>query len=222
MALATFNRNAIQAAAGQIFVVATPATLVGATVALKVTELFALFYANGDTRNTLKGGANPWAVLDKSGFKAKIVTKEIKIDPNDGPEEVIGWESVAHNSEITILDVDVDHLKDVLSATAAQVLATASAAGVAGRSTLLAGGQRNPVDYALLYRYPAGKKYPGEFRNILIPCCTLSLDGDTEYSKGKAIEAKIKVDAKAFSLLLDPSTNLPVVWLEDTVTAAAS
>ena len=221
MALATFNRNAIQAAAGQIFVVATPATLVGATVALKVTELFALFYTSGDSRSSLKGGVTPWAVLDKNGFKAKVVTKEIKNDPNDGPEEVIGWESVSSNAEITIYDVDVDHLKDILSATAAQVLATASGAGVAGRSTLLAGGQRTPTDYCLLYRYPS-KKYPGEFRNVLIPACTLSLDGDTEYSKGKAIEAKIKVDAKAFSLLLDPSTNLPVVWLEDTVTAAAS
>lgn len=221
MALATFNRNAIQAAAGQIFIVASPTTLVGATTALKVAELFALFYASGDTRTTLKGGVNPWAVIDKSGFKAKVVTKEVKIDPNDGPEEVIGWEAVASNAEITIYDVDVDHLKDVLSATAAQVLATASAAGVAGRSTLLAGGQRTPTDYALLYRYPS-KKYPGEFRNVLIPSCTLSLDGDTEYSKGKAIEAKIKVDAKAYSPLLDPSTNLPVVWLEDTVTAAAA
>lgn len=221
MAIATFNRKTIEAAAGKPYLLASPASLVGATLADKVKELFASFYADGDIRNALKGGVTPWAVLEKTGFKAKLQAKEIKVDPNDGPEEVIGYEAISYESEMTILDCDVQHTKDMLSASAAQVLSLVASATQAGRETLLGGGQRVPTDYMFLYRYPS-RQIPGEFKNVLIPCCNLVLDTDAEYSKAKARELKIKIVAKDSGLLVDPTTGMGVLWLEDHVTTAKS
>lgn len=216
MALATQNRNSIQAAAGQIFLLAAVTALAGADLAAKVKALYGNFYLDGDIRGALAAGVTPWAVLDKNGYKDKITGKEIKIDPGDGPEEVIGLEDIAYNGEITIYDVDAQHMKDVLSAAAANIISTAASATQAGRETLLAGGQRILADYMLLYRYPS-RKAPGEFNNILVPKCTIAIDADRENSKGKARDLKIKLNAKAFDLLPDPITNLPSLWLEDTV-----
>lgn len=216
MAMASANRNSIQAAAGQIFLLAAVTSLAGADLTAKVKALYASFYLDGDIRGALAAAVAPWAVLDKNGYKDKITGKEIKIDPNDGPEEVIGLEDISYNSEITIYDVDTQHMKDVLSAGAANVLTLAASLTQAGRETGLFGGQRILTDYMLLYRYPS-KKAPGEFNNILVPKCTISIDADRENSKAKARDLKVKINAKAFDLLLDPVTNLPSLWLEDTV-----
>lgn len=216
MAIATLNRNAIQNSPGQIFLLAAPTTVVGTTPATIVKELYGKFYTDGDIRSALTS-ATPWAALDKSGYKDKISAKEIKVDLNDSPEEVIGWEVIEYEAELTILDVDAQHMKDVLSASAAQVLTLAASATQAGRDTLIGGGQRYPTDYMLLYRYPS-KKCPGEFNNILLPRCDFALKTDRENSKSKARELKINIRAKAFSLLLDPTTGMPTLWLEDFVT----
>lgn len=216
MALATQNRNSIQAAAGQIFLLASLTALAGATTADKVKALYGAFYLDGDIRNALGAGITPWAVLDKNGYKDKITGKEIKIDPNDSAEETIGLEDIAYNGEITIYDVDTQHMKDILSAAAANLITTAASATQAGRETLIAGGQRILADYMLLYRYPS-RKVPGEFNNILVPKCTIAINADRENSKGKARDIKISLNAKGFDLLPDPETNLPSLWLEDTV-----
>ncbi len=216
MALATSNRNAIQAAAGQIFLLAALTTVVGTTADAIATELYSKFYTDGSIRGALAAGITPWAVLDKNGYKDKIQGKEIKIDPNDGPEETIGLEDISYTGEITIYDVDAQHMKDVLSATATNVLTLAASATQAGRETLIAGGQRILADYMLLYRYPS-RKAPGEFNNILVPKCTIAINADRENSKGKARDLKVTINAKAFDLLLDPVTNLPSLWLEDFV-----
>lgn len=216
MSMATANRNSIQAAAGQIFLLPALTVLAGADLAAKVKTLYGSFYTDGDIRGALTGAMPPWAVLDKNGYKDKITGKEIKMDPNDGPEEVIGLEDISYNGEITIYDVDVPHMKDILSAGAANILTLVASSTQAGRETGIFGGQRNLVDAMLLYRYPS-KKAQGEFNNILVPKCTIAIDADRENSKAKARDIKIKINAKAFDLLLDPVTNLPSLWLEDMV-----
>lgn len=218
MALATFNKNAIQAQGGTVYIVASPATVVGSTTAAIVKELFALFYSDGDYRTTLTASA--WTTINNTGFKAKITQKPIKINPNNSAEYVMGYEDIGMEAEIEFHDVNVDHMKDLMSASAAEVLALTASTYQAGRSTLLGGGQRYPTAYALLYRYPS-KAYPGEYNHVLIPRCTFDMDGsDREYSKSKASTLKVKITAEGFELLADPTTGNPVVWLEDTVTAA--
>jgi len=216
MAIASFNRSQIQNAPGQLYLLASPTTMVGVTTVAQVKELYGKFYTDGDIRLALTGGIQPWAVLEKSGYKDKIQAKEIKIDPNDGPEEIIGYECIEYSGEITIFDVDVQHMKDVLSASAAQVLSLAASVTQAARETLIGGGQRSPSDFMLLYRY-GSKKVPGEFNNILVPACNLVLDVDRENGKSKPRDLKIKIKAKGYSLLPDPTTGMPCLWLEDTV-----
>jgi len=73
--------------------------------------------------------------------------------------------------------------------------------------------------YMLLFRYES-REYPGSFRIICIPACTLTIDGDTQYSKDKPVERKVKVTAQASDLILDPNTFRNVLWFEDYVKAA--
>ena len=219
MSIASFNRKAIQAAGGKVYLAATPSSTTGSTPAAIVKELFGEFYADGDIRNALASDVVPWSVMEKSGFKAKVKGKDILIDPNNGPEEAIGFEAIGYDAELTIYDVDAQKMKDVISASVNQVLTTVKSATQAGRETLLGGGQRISLDYMLLYRYPS-KQVSGEFNNVLIPACNILVDTDTDYTKTKARDLKIKIKAKDSGLLTDPDTSNGVIWLEDYVTVA--
>lgn len=214
MAIASFNRKAIQAAGGKVYLLATPASVVAVTAPTIVKELFGAFFTDGDARSALKGGVVPWTIMEKSGFKGKIKGKEIMIDPNEGPEEAIGFEAIGYEAEITIYDVDVQKMKDVISASVNTVIATAKSPTTAKRETLLGGGQRIATDFMLLYRFQS-RQVPTEFNHVLIPACNLLIDTETDYSKTKARELKVKIRAKASGLLIDPDTNNDVIWIED-------
>jgi hypothetical protein len=217
MALATQNKAAIQNAPGHLYIMASPTAVVGVTTAAIIKELFGKFLVDGDIRGPLLEGILPWAVVNKDGYKEKISSKELKSEPNAGSDNVVGYEYIDYTAEITIEDDDVAHLKDVMSASAAQVLALVASATQAGRSTIIGGGQRFPTDYMFLYRYPS-KQVPGEFIHTLVPVANFSFDTDREKSRGKIKSLKLKITAKDFDLLLDPTTGLPTKWLEDYVT----
>jgi hypothetical protein len=215
---AVFNNKAIQASLGMLYLLPTPTTVVATTTPGIVKELFENFYVDGDIRQVLKPTSKPWARLDANGFKAKIEQKPIKVNPNDGPEFICNYEDIGYTAESMLLDVDADKLADILSAVSGQILTTVKSATQAGRTTILGGGQTNLNRYIALYRFES-RQAPGEFRNVLIPACTLLADGDTEYSKTKARTLKVKITAEASELLLDPITGKGVVWIEDYVTA---
>jgi hypothetical protein len=216
MAIATKTKTSIQNSPGQVYLLASPTTVTATLTAGITKELFAKIFADGDIRGALVTSLSPWACIDKGGYKEKIQATEIKIEPNDGPEEVVGFQDLKYSAEFTLYDNDVDHMKDILSASAAEVLALAASATQAGRSTLLGGGQRYPTNYLLAYVYPS-KRCPGENNTILVPACNLVIDTDRENGKSKTRELKIKVIGKPFDLLLDPTTGMPCVWLEDFV-----
>ncbi|MDR3684778.1 MAG: hypothetical protein P4L11_13705 [Geothrix sp.] len=216
---ATFNRKAIQAAAGYLYLVATPASVVATTPATIVKELLENFYVDGTICGALKAGIVPWKVLDANGLNATIKQTPVKVKTNDGPDETIGYEDVSFDGDTTVLDVDVQVFKDLLSAVSAHVLETVASATQAGRDTLLGGGQRNVTTYLGLYRYES-REFPGEFRNVLIPAIVFNLDGASPMNKAKARELKVKFTAQDSGLLYDPITNKPVIWIEDYVTAA--
>ncbi len=218
---ASFNSKAIQAGPGELYLALSLATVVGVTTTAIVKELFGTFYVDGDIRLALKGGIVPWAVLNNGGFKGKLKQKALKANPNNAPEFTIGYEEIGYEAEVVAMDADVQKMKDVLSAQTAQVLTLAASATQAARETILGGGQTQATEYMAMYRFES-RKVPGEFRNILIPACTLESDSDLERSKGKISELKVKIVAKGFDLLLDPVTGKPVVWMEDYVTAAHS
>lgn len=69
MALSTNKRIAVQTAAGQLYLFAAPTTFVGATLALKIKELFALLYTDGSKMDTMNA-VSPWAVLNAGASSA--------------------------------------------------------------------------------------------------------------------------------------------------------
>lgn len=217
MAIASQNANAIQNAPGYVYLLAAVTSVVGVTTATIVKELYGKFLADGDIRLTMLGGVVPFATVTKDGYKEKIKAKPIMVEPNVGSDYIAAYESIDYSAEFTVLESGVQHMKDVLSASAAQVLTLAASATQAGRETLIGGGQRFPTDYMLLYRFPS-KQVPGEYRHVLVPCCNVDLDFDRERSRGKLGEMKLKIIAKDFALLPDPTTGLPTKWLEDYVT----
>ena len=218
MALASgVNKNAIQNQPGYLYLLASPTTVVGTTTLAIIKELMAKFCADGDIRGPLANGIVPYATVIKDGYKDKIAAKPIKCEPNAGSDFIIGYESIDYSAEFTIEETDVDHLKDIMSASGAQVTTVTASSTQAGRSTLLGGGQRYPSDYMLLYRFPS-KQCPGEYRHILVPCCNIDLSGlDREHNRQKNAALKISIIAKDFELLPDPVTGLPTKWLEDYV-----
>jgi len=218
MALATgINKNSIQNAPGKIYLLAAPTTVVGTTTVAITKELYAKFLLDGDIRGPLGSGIVAYGTMNKAGYKETIKAKELMAEPNAGGDFVAAYESIDYEATFTLLEDDVDHSKDVLSASTAQVLTITASSTQAGRSTLLGGGQRFPADLMALVRWPS-KQCPGEFIHTLVPCCNLKIDQSRERSRGKLGETTYKLVAKDFELLPDPTTGLPVKWIEDYVT----
>lgn len=218
MSTAIFNRKSIQAGAGHVFLVPTPTEVTATEVEAIMKELLEEFFVDGDKRDTLKPGVKPWAVQGKDGFKAKIDQKPLKDEDNLNPEYVLGMQETGYNGDFTIKDSDAAHLADLISARPGHIINTPASATQVGRTTILGGSQRDVNVYMLLFRYES-KEFPGNFRIICIPACTLTIDGDTSYSKDKAIERKVKFTAQPSDLLLDPDTFRDVIWFEDYITA---
>lgn len=219
MSTAVFNRKAIQAGAGHLFLLPTPASVVATTADEIVKELLENFVMDADIRGTLKAGVKPWLVQGKDGFSAKVDQKALKDEDNLNPEYVLGYIDIGYEATVTMKDLDAAHLADVLSAKGGQIINTPASATQAGRTTILGGGQRMANVYMALFRYESSA-FPGEFRYVFIPACTLNFDGDSNYVKDKAIERKVKLVAQPSGLLIDPETFRDVIWFEDYVTAA--
>ena len=217
MALASgVNKSSIQNAPARIYLLASPTTVVGTTTLAIVKELYAKFLADGDIRGALANGIVPYGTMNKDGYKETIKAKELTCEPNAGGDFVAAYESIDYEATFTIAEDDVDHTKDVFSASALEVLTITASSTQAGRSTLLGGGQRFPADLMALIRWPS-KQCPGEYIHTLVPCCNLKIDQSRERSRGKLGETSYKLVAKDFELLPDPTTGLPTKWLEDYV-----
>lgn len=213
---ATFNRQAIQAAGGQVFVAPVPATVVGTTTAAIVKELWAKFFLDGDVRGPLIEGTKPWTIPTANGFKTKLESKTLTQQLCTGDKITLGRENVDFEAELTVPDYDPQHLKDLLSASAGHILTLVKSPTQDGRETFLGGGQRAVVNFMVLYRFPG--KLPGTFRHILLLNAAPSVDGDVEHNYNKPREAKAKFMCEPFDLLPDPDTGLGVKWMEDYVT----
>lgn len=219
MTLATYNRNSIQAAGIQIYLALTPLTVVGSTTAAITKELFELFLVDGDKRDALKPGLQPWTTPTDAGFKATVEAKKMQQRLANGALLTLGYETVDYKAEMNIPDVDPKHMRDILSGLSSHLLTLVKSATQAGRETFLGGGQQSIQRYALLVRFPSAA-FPGEFRHCLIPACTLSPEGDVTHTYNKPRDLKVKVDAEPFDLLPDPATGKGVLWLDDLVTDA--
>ena len=218
MPLSNINKLAVQASPGSLYIAAAPTTFVGATLTLKLDELFALFYTTGAERKALKAGANPWAVLDASGFKAKLKQEPVTFDGNDGPPVTISYQHLSAEAEVMIADLTADKLQEMLSNTANAQIATVASATQAGRETNAHGGEVYPTLYTFMYRYPS-RQFAGEFDHVLIPFGTIEVDTDYELSKKSVRMAKCKIVANSSDLITNPDTGRPVYWIEDRATA---
>lgn len=223
MSISGINSLAIQAAPGQLLVIAAPTALAGATLALKLDALYQLFYTLS-TKRTIAGtlgSVSPWAILTADGFKAKLKQEPITFDPNDGAPYTVGYQHLAAEAEITIADLTADKLQELLSNTADAQIKQTAAALAAGRSTNAHGGEAAPVQYSFLYRYPS-RQFPLELDHVLIPFGTIEVDTDYELSKKALRQAKVKITANPnAAILTNPTTGRAIVWIEDRATAAA-
>ena len=221
MAISTLDATYIQAAPGQLFLAAAPSSVTGANLLAKIETLFSLFYSGtAGSRKTLTV-STPWAALTADGFKAKLKQVPVEFDPNDGPKYAISFQHLEATAEVTVGDLSAAKLAEVMSTTANAIMTTAAATGVAGRTTVGAGGEAYPTLYTGMYRYPS-RKVSGEFDHVLIPFLTWELDTDYELSKKAVRQAKLTLKANSNGgLLTNPDTGRPVYWVEDRVTAAA-
>jgi hypothetical protein len=220
MAISTTNALAIQAAPGQLLMVAAPTTVTGATLALKIDTLYSLFYTTPSTRTIAgtKVGVAQWALLTADGFKAKLKQEPITFDPNDGAPYTVGYQFLSAEAEVTIADLTADKLMKLTSNSADAQILTAAASGIAGRSTNAHGGESAPVMHSFLYRYPS-REFPGQLDHVLIPFGTIELDTDYELSKKSLRIAKVKITAcPNVALLANTSTGKPIIWIEDRAT----
>jgi hypothetical protein len=220
MPISTIDASYIQAAPGQLFLVAAPATVTGADLATKIATLYGLFYTDAAARKVLTV-QTPWAAITSDGLKAKLKQIPVEFEPNDGPKYTIGFQHLEATAEVTVADLSAEKLAEVLSVTANAIISAVAASGKAARKTIAVGGEANPILYTGLYRYPS-RKVAGEFDHILIPFLTWEVDTDYEMSKKAVRQAKLMLRANSNGgLVTNPDTGRPIYWIEDRATGAA-
>jgi hypothetical protein len=222
VAISTVDASYIQAAPGQLYLIAAPSSVAGADLAAQIETLFDLFYDAPVTARYVMTSNTPWAALSADGFKAKLKQVPVEFDPNDGPKYTVGYQHLEATAEVTIADVSATKLAEIMSVAALGLVTTAAGASIAARTTVALGGESAPNLYTALYRYPS-KKVANEFDNVLIPFCTFEIDTDYELSKKAVRQAKLTLKANSNGgLVWNRATGRPVYWIEDRATAVAS
>lgn len=222
MALATINQNFEKIGKVELFLAEYPvAGYTGATLTDKIENVYELFYSDGTARKALKAGTYVWGNINEGGVALKFKGNTVENDTMLGSKHPVGYSSFSAELEGSINDVDANHMKDIISALSGSVLTTTAATGIAGRTTIMIGGQQALKKYALLLR-SVNPSITGEFDNYLFPRVVMDLDSDLKFEKGKVLELKFKITALYDQTFLDPDTGLPAIGFMDTVTAAAS
>jgi len=225
MALATINSTFEQAGKSQFYLVAYPTGgYTGANLAAKITNLYTQFYTDGTARYAPTASQYLNALSDGFNFKLKMNT--IEVDLNNESKRPSFIQDFSGTVEATFQDVDVNHLKDILSAASGDVISTAAATGIAGRDTLTMGNQILLTKYALMVRTPSGNSITRtggsgyEFDHFIFPKVVVDMDADFKLSKKEVVSAKVKFTTLYDQTLVDLAGNA-IMGFKDTVKAVA-
>lgn len=220
MTISTNTQMAVQTAPGQLYLFNAPTTFVGATLSLKISELFALLYTDGAKKETLNA-VSPWAVLNAEGLTTKLKQEPVNFDPADGPAYTIGYQHLSAEMEVTVNDLTAAKLQEILSNTANAKLDITATVTQGAQSITAHGGEVGPNIYTLIYRYP-NRQFPGYYDHVLLPFGTFEVDADYKLNKKDVRAMKVKVKANTNSLLTNPDTGRPVYWIEHRTTSVKS
>jgi len=177
----------------KLFLVPAPATYSGdaKAIALAVTDL--IYTTAGKKSGSTK--VQPWGNADENGWQLKVTTNTQEADTQLGSKRIVGVESVDVEFSGNIYDFDIDHLSDIFSKAAGDQIATAAAAGEAGRTALGVGSEAYLTDYAICMQLPS-KEFAGAFDHIILPATNLVAKQDNKISKKEKLA--LKVEGKAY------------------------
>ena len=220
--LGVLNQSRVIAGPAQVYLAAYPVGgYVGATDAIKVTALKALFFSDSATDACRVLIPTAYSELDASGVNLKFKQPPIKFSPNLGGD----YKAANGPSELTVewtfKDVDANKIIDAFSAVAGDAFTTVAGIGIGGRKTVMIGRQGIPLKLAMLIRYPStiiSAAGVVEFENIYVPMVNMEPNWDVKLDRKNV--AVVKVLATAITdLSLMGSQPLPPIALWDSVTA---
>ena len=193
MALTSVNGSLERTGKGQLYLVSAPVADPGASIALRITGYFNLFYAAGTMKGTPT--VSPWCNMDASGLSIKAKQNTVEYDPNDGSKHPVGIIDCDMSGEFTFADVDPAHLADAFSCTTEEIITIAASTGKGARSQALLGGQSVFNKLTAMYRMPSGLGIAGEYDHFLFPRVIISPDADLKLSKKDMVTVKLKFTA---------------------------
>ena len=207
---------------GQLYLAPAPAADPGTgTVATTTDGYYALFYGSGGkaAKKTLTGGVNPWGNLTAAGMTLNIKPATVEFDPNNGPKTKMVTGIDEASVEFEYYDVNPAHLVDMFGSQAADLIAVAAAAGVAGRKIAVIGPSANNALYSALYRTPS-PVIAGEFWHWLLPAANIIGELTLKLSKKDTYQAKVSMSLEG-SPFMNNAQGFPVIAITDDPDAAA-
>ena len=227
MALTSINRLFERPGRVEVFLalaptvdpLASPTGVAATDNPLRLIEVYKLFYADGTARKALKAGVKPYANIDADGVSSKVKANPVEVDPNSGSKHTIGYSDFETSIEFPILDLDVAHWSDILGARAEDLVSTAAATGVAGRSTVLFGAQKVPTKVVALLRMPS-VLVPGEYDNKLFFRAAMTVDAEEKFQKKNATNAKITLSCQNDVFMVDSDGTGHIGAIDNALVAA--
>lgn len=221
MALANINTNYTIPGYAQLYLAEYPvAGYTGDTTADKVDAAYELFYTDGAARKALKTGVYEWGFLSGDGLSVKIKGEPVKVKANGMGEYPIAYANFSAELEGAIFDCNSAHVKDMFGVESGDIITTAAASGIAGRETLLIGGQKLIKTYVAMARLQS--PVTGEFEHYFFPRVKMSAeDVELAMKDAEVIKMKFKLTAFADSAFPSAVTGAPNVLFVDNVKSAA-
>lgn len=223
MALTVVNTSFKRVGSGQLFLAPAPTADPGtATVPTTTDGYYALFYGAGGkaAKKTLTGGIVPWGNLTASGMSLKITPSTVEFDQNVGTKKKVVTGIEEATVEFEYFDLTPAHLVDMFGSQAADLIAVASAVGVAGRKIAILGPNANNALYTAMYRMP-DPVLAGEFWHWLFPAGNIIGTLDLKLSKKDTYQGKVTMSLEG-SPFMNNAQGFPVVAVTDAPDAAAS
>lgn len=224
--LGVLNQSIKIVGPAQVYLVPYPVGgYTGASDALKVTALKALFFSDSATDACRVVTPSAWADLDATGVEVKMKSAPIEYDPNNGSKYTMAYGPAGCDASWTFHDADANHMIDMWSALSGDTFTTAPGASIGGRTSVLLGRQSVPLQVAIMIRYAANIISPtgvNEYNYILIPNATINPDLQVKIDKKNAASCKVNPHAINEASLQGTQPMAPFALISQVTAAATS
>ena len=222
MALASINQSCkITGTSMQLYLYPYVAPT-GTTLTAQLASLYSNIYTSGKTGTPT---IPQWALLDSTGCNFKYKSDMISVDTNFLGKVPAGFGPPEITMEGVCVDINADHLKDILGATTNELVTETATSTLYGSLAVAMGSQRRVAYYGAIVRWLSPTVVTGTdvaWDHLVIPRLVINPELDLKFNRKDPTVAKFNFMIIPDATILSADSGGAVSAIYDTATTPST